>query len=123
MALKGIASLQKALSEIDEQQNKKLKGIFLQGLGNIASGTPVDEGRARSNWFLTVGSATTEKTQQENGDPHLGKMPNRVLGVRLFYSNNMPYINRLEYDGHSDQAPFGWVRSELLMMRAAIRKI
>ena len=133
MALKGLDNMRQALMEIDRPLNNKLKGIYLQGLGNIASGTPVDESRARSNWFLSIGSPSNETTEQDNGDPHLDKMPQSVLGKRVFYTNNMPYINKLEYggygdgpktaQGYSDQAVGGWVRKELLLMRAGIRKI
>ena len=55
----------------------------------------------------------------------------------MFYANDMPYINKLEYGGFpnpaanpkktvggfSDQAPKGWVRGELLKMRKRIRAI
>jgi hypothetical protein len=133
MALKGLDNMRQALMEIDRPLNNKLKGIYLQGLGNIASGTPVDESRARSNWFLSIGSPSNETTEQDNGDPHLDKMPQSVLGKRVFYTNNMPYINKLEYggygdgpktaQGYSDQAVGGWVRKELLIMRQGIRNI
>ena len=134
MALHGLDSLRQALDDIDRPVNNKLKTIYLQGLGNIAGGSPVDEGRARSNWFLKVGSKSNETTQQTNGDPHLDRMPESVLGKMVFYANNLPYINTLEYggyagdgpktsQGYSDQAVGGWVRKELLIMRAAIRVI
>lgn len=141
MALKGLRGVKMALAEIDKPINNKLKAIYLQGLGNVAGGTPVDEdggGRSRSNWFLSVGKPSNETTSQKNGDPHLDNMPANVLGKRVFYTNNMPYINTLEYGGYrgvgpktvaagggiySDQRPGGWVRKELLVIRAAIRGI
>lgn len=133
MALKGLTNVKKALSKIDEPYNKKLKGIYLQGLGNIAGGGPIDEGHLRSNWFLKVGSPSNETTTQTNEDPHLDRMPANVLGKRIFYANNLPYININEYGGYgdgpktrggfSDQSVGGWVRKELLIMRSAIRKI
>ena len=137
MALHGLNSLRDALSAIDEPVNDKLKVIYLQGLGNIALGGPVAQvegGRSRSNWFLKVGSPSNETTEQKNQDTHLDRMPQNVLGKRIFYANNLPYINTLEYggfpgngpktrDGYSDQAVGGWVRKELLIMRAGIRNI
>jgi len=133
MPLKGVKSVRQAISKADEPYNKKLKGVFLQGLGNISAGTPVDEGRAAGNWFLKVGNPSTETTSSTNGGDDLDKMPQWVLGKKLFYANNMPYINMLEYGGYddgaktrlgySDQAVGGWVRKELLIMRKGIRNI
>jgi hypothetical protein len=134
MALKGLGNVRKALGEVEKPLNKHLRGIFLQGLGNIAGGGPVDEGRARSNWFLKIGSPSNKTTKQINGDPHLGRMSTNVLGKKIFYTNNLPYISKLEYGGfpgngpktalgYSDQAVGGWVRVELLRMRKGIRAI
>ena len=65
-------------------------------------------------------------------------MPKSILGKRLFFTNNLPYINKLEYGGYPNppknvtgktaggfslQAPIGWVRKELKKMRKAIRNI
>lgn len=138
MALIGRKKVASSINKLIVAKNDKLRTVFLQGLGNIAKGSPIDEGRARSNWFLKVGSPSNEKINSTNGDPHLDKMPDVVIGKRLFYANNLPYINALEYglykgvgtktvlsNGgiYSDQAAGGWVRSELLRMRAGIRKI
>ena len=137
MPLHGLDNLRQALSDIDEPINNSLKAIYLQGLRQIVAGAVVavdDGGRSASNWFLKVGSPSNQTTEQKNGDPHLGPMPHNVLGKKLYYTNNMPYINKLEYggypgngpktiNGYSDQAPNGWVRKELLVMRAAIRAL
>ena len=138
MPLIGAKKVKQAMQDTKKPLNMKLKGIYLQGLGNIANGTPVDEGRARSNWFLKEGSPSTQVTDSVSGDPHLTSMPNWVLGVKLYYANNLPYINALEYGGYtgvgpktkagaggiySDQSVNGWVRSEVLVMRSAIRRI
>lgn len=138
MPVLGIESLRKKMAEIDEPLNDQLKAIYLQGLGNIATGTPVDDGRARSNWFLSVGTPSSETTNETDGDPHLDRMPDSILNKTVYYANNLPYIVNLEYGGYpgvgpktqsgaggiySDQAVGGWVRKELLIMRSAIRKI
>ncbi|GAF96509.1 unnamed protein product, partial [marine sediment metagenome] len=119
--------------------NRRLKAIYLQGLGNISIGTPIDEGRAANNWFLTENApfgGTTTLTSGNNSFEE--RMPQSVIGKKLYYTNNMPYIMALEYglykgvgpktvagDGgiYSDQAVGGWVRKELLTIRAAIRNI
>ena len=135
MPLKGRKKLDKAITKRIKEKDNALRGIFIQGLGNISGGTPVDEGRARNNWFLTLNSPANGVTSTTTGNTtNETRMPKSVLGKRLFYTNNLPYINVLEYGGfpgngpktalgYSDQAVGGWVRKELLVMRKAIRGI
>lgn len=134
MALHGAANVMAAIEAEIELRNDLLRAAILQSLGNIAVGTPVDQSRAASNWFLKIGSPSNKTTNSTNGDPHLNTMPNLVLGKRIFYVNNMPYINKLEYGGYPGDGPKttggfsnlaigGWVRTELLIMRQSIRNI
>jgi hypothetical protein len=135
MALKGRSGLDKAIDKQIKFKDNTLKGFYLTALNGIKSGTPVDEGRARNNWFLSVGAPFTGTTKLTNGNnSEVNKMPTNVIGKRLFYSNNLPYINKLEYGGYpgngpktsvgfSDQAVGGFARVNLLKLRNAIRKI
>jgi len=135
MPLKGLPEMRKALKKVDEPYNTALRAIYFQGLGNIAGGTPEDTGRAAGNWFMRDGTPSTESTTSTNGGDDLDKMPQWVLGKRLYYANNMPYINMLEYGGYPGTGPNtingwsrrvdigGWVRVELLSMRKGIRNI
>ena len=128
MPLHGVASLQAAINERVDNMNNSLRAKFLQALSNVAIGTPVDEGRAANNWFLT----TTRPSSQTRGKnksatasiTSLNKMPARVIGIKLFYSNNMPYINRLNYtDWAIVPGTRGWVNREMDQLRVAIRNI
>jgi len=148
MPLIGADNVKKEIRATRKRLNTGLKAVYLQGLGNIAAGTPVDEGRARNNWFLTTGSPFSGVTNTTAGnESYIYRMPSIVLGKKLYFTNNMPYINMLEYGGYpspvkrgtynkqtkqyekhtlfgySDQAVGGWVRGEMLMMRSAIRSL
>ena len=134
------------------KNNDNIRGVYLSGLTNITQATPADKGRARNNWFLSVGKASS-KTRAEGDKTGSGslasllKMPRIVLGKTLYYTNNLPYIKLLEYGGYpknvkrgtyikkqkkyqilsrngfSLQKPKGWVRSTLTKMRAKIKKL
>lgn len=148
MPLHGLDSTRAGMLAMRSRLNTSLKAVYLQGLGNIAGGTPVLEGRARNNWFLTTGTPFGGTTTTTSGnESYVYRMPSMVLGKKLYFTNNMPYINLLEYGGYpnpvkkgtynkktkqyekhtlfgySDQAVGGWVRGEMLMMRSAIRRI
>lgn len=97
----------------------------------IVSGTPVDTGRARSNWIVALdgpSSAVIDAyTPGEAGstagsnthaalDQGAGVIRNYRMGQEIHITNNLPYIQRLN-DGYSAQAPANFV--EQAVMEAA----
>lgn len=72
-------------------------------------------GTARGNWQAQIGAQPTSilDRQDENGQvtiaaaqPAIDDAPGEVLWI----TNNVPYIERLEFEGWSTQAPSGMVR-------------
>ena len=151
MPLLGRERVTKMTEEYYTRVNNDLRGVYFTGLFNIVKGTPVDEGRARNNWFLSIGapssSTTTSKAKGLGAIRQLQQMPKRVLNNKIFYTNNLPYIGVLEYGGYPDpvkrgswdvkdkkfikkssgkfstQAPDGWVRATLIAMKNKVRKL
>lgn len=152
MPLKGRAKVDKAIEETYLQANDDVRGVYLQGLYNIVIATPVDEGRARNNWFLTTGApsskSTTSKSKGLGAIRQLRQMPKRVVNQKMFFTNNLPYIETLEYGGYPNPvkkgtwvkksksyevrstggyskqvAPDGWVRKTLKAMAKKIRQL
>lgn len=88
--------------------------IALDGLSQIVRRSPVDTGRFRGNWDVSIGSISTTFTQEvdpsgaatiANGQAILGTYEQ----LRPIYiQNNLPYAQRLE-NGWSGQAPQGMV--------------
>ena len=146
MPLRGLKKTKQAVIDLSKKANKNLKGVYLAGLGNIIKETPVDEGRARNNWFLTTGSPSSSTTTL-TGDGQEITLPKNVLGKKIYFTNNLPYIGTLEYGeypdpvkkgsynkrsksfeilsigGFSKQAPKGWVRATLIKMQNKIRAL
>ncbi len=124
MPLLGLAATKKAIDNTRLEANRKLRKLYIKIYRNIILGTPVDTGRARANWFLTMSSHSNEQTGSSRLSmvKKLRPMPKIVLDEKIYLTNNLPYINKLEY-GHSKQAPKGWVRSELVRAQAEIRKL
>lgn len=85
--------------------------------------TPVDTGRARAGWDVTVGEPTAyvppEGTYGDKPFPEgvqiNGEQPSYVV-------NNLEYIEALEH-GHSKQAPAGMVRISMLEVQAEIEDV
>lgn len=102
-----------------EQARMIFQKIVIDLDSAIVLGTPVDEGRARGNWFPTINtpsSAVTNNTDK-SGSAALSAVTTNAaaldLGDIAWFANNLPYILPLE-NGHSGQAPAGMVDINLV---------
>lgn len=99
--------------------------LITQSLTNVILTTPVDTGRARANWQISLGSPAI--SQLANEDPGGGgtiaagtaKASQATTENIVFLSNNLPYIVALD-NGSSPQAPAGFVEASV---RAAIQSV
>lgn len=101
----------------------------------VVTSTPVDTGRARSNWrvstekqsdvFDAYAKGKGGKTVGENTSAALdqGKAAvDAATGNTIYISNNLPYIEPLN-DGSSAQAPAGFVELAVQAGEAEVKKI
>lgn len=94
----------------------------------VVMSTPVDTGRARSNWIAQLGVASNDvidayvegkdrSTEAQNTQQALdhaeGVIKGYTGGQEIHITNNLPYIERLN-DGHSAQAPANFVEEALI---------
>lgn len=126
-----------SLSDLDKRMNrlsKKLSGEvnkFVRKVAfiadqNVVLATPVDTGRARSNWIVSVSSPVNESIQPYKPglglgvgevanasaatDQALAALAGRRNGQDIYIQNNLVYIERLN-QGHSQQAPANFVQT------------
>ena len=103
----------KVVGTLEARVSKTALGL----LGDLKILTPVDTGRARSNWHLDVGAPTVQLVEPG------GDLPTDVsrytVNQTIFISNNVPYIRRLN-EGHSKQAPAGFVEDAVNNARSRI---
>lgn len=114
-----------------------VRQIAVDALRRVVLRTPVDTGRARSSWDLTVDTYST-RVAPETGLPpgeHGGQgvsfdpMAHNAAGIaaingrqKVYVVSNVEYIEALE-NGHSKQAPAGMVRVTLAEIEAEIEHI
>ena len=75
---------------------------------SIVKKTPVDTGRARGNWNISVGHDDT--LPKENTVPQfksVEEVPKVEGDESIYISNNLPYITKLEYGGYPKQPKGG----------------
>lgn len=110
------------------------KWIALKLYGMIMQKTPVDKGTLRGSWTISIGSQDTtpaNKTTSANQgqgltasekstlDAALAQMADAKLGQIIWINNAMPYVLRIEFDGHSRvKAPAGMVQISINEMRS-----
>jgi hypothetical protein len=102
----------------------KKAALFLDG--QLVQRTPVDTGRARSNWLASLGNPKTEAVEATQAAQALGRNSsiiskfNVLLNKTVFIANNLPYITRLN-EGSSNQAPAGFVDDAIMVTKASIK--
>lgn len=107
----------------NEQANTIFKKVIVDLDSRIVMGTPVDEGRARANWFPSLNAPSSAITDDVDtmGEVAVASAQRIASAAKLgdvaWMTNNLPYILKLE-NGHSTQAPAGMVDLNLLAVAA-----
>lgn len=97
-------------------------------LSRVVKRSPVDTGRFRGNWQVTIGLpasgnvATNDKSGAQAINSGAAVLASFQIGPSIFITNNLPYGPRLEYEGWSKQAPAGMVRITVAEYEGLIRK-
>jgi hypothetical protein len=106
-----------------------VRKICLDLLSNIVYNTPVDTGRARANWFTSIGSPVSTTIEFNASASSAAGVAvaqasadiAKATGNLFWISNNLPYIYRLEFEQWSKQAPNGMVRLAINKAERSIR--
>lgn len=90
----------------------------------VVFATPVDTGRARSNWRAALGGPFTSELEETSAMGAINQAESvinaRGPGETIYISNNVPYIQRLN-DGWSAQAPAGFVEQAMTVGRRIVQ--
>lgn len=111
-----VAGVDEWVDETPKALGKLHRAITLGMLRDVAIETPIDTGRARLNWQVGRGTAPASELDVQDGAASGAKVAAResaeVAAIKpfsiSFVANNVPYIGALN-DGHSNQAPSGFV--------------
>ena len=102
----------KFAKEVTEEHTKVLRLTALGVNRSLVMATPVDTGRARSNWWPSIGTPSNNRggvihnpIDRSKRMWSKGRMPPFAV---LFLTNNLDYIQELN-DGSSQQAPANFV--------------
>jgi hypothetical protein len=102
--------------------NKAILDLFTK----VVLDTPVDTGRARGNWQVSIGHSlessliTKDKDGNETIRSAQAKLLNDKTSFAVFIQNNLSYIKRLEY-GWSRKSPRGMLRKNIALMNSFLK--
>lgn len=115
-------TVEQAAEKLNQRMDKLVRGTLIGMTSKIIERSPVDTGRFRANWQLSIGHpAVTEVSGNDKSGARAKRNAAQTINStkvgRIFYlTNNLPYAEMLEY-GWSRQAPFGMVRRTLAEYR------
>lgn len=113
--------------KVPEKLTLLQKKVVLEALRRLVMKTPVDTGRARGNWQVTIGDPAMNQleTTDKNGAGTIAQglaAISHLPGYQVVWiSNNVDYIEALEH-GHSKQAPQGMLALTVEELRAMFRE-
>lgn len=106
-----------------------LRGASFDLFSAIILSTPVDKGTLRANWFVSLGVDTMETTNAKDttGSTTIKRAEVRLNPVSftdtIFFVNNMPYAERIEFDGYSAKADLGMVRINTIRWNSIVKRV
>lgn len=105
------------------------RGVAMRIFSGTIRSTPVDTGRLRANWQTSLGQPVDTVT--DNTDPSGAATIKAALGAvkqsptfgEIWFTNNLPYAHRVEYEGWSHtKAPAGMLRINFRRVAANLAK-
>jgi len=143
--MRGFAKRMKVISDgVGKNADAMVRKVVITVASSVALATPVDTGRARSNWRTQIGSPNENNRDDFAVKNKKGKVSKRMSatgaagisineavekskeyknksGTPVYITNNLPYIGRLN-EGSSKQAPEGFVQKAIIAGQRAINK-
>lgn len=114
--------------KVEGQALLVFKKVGMELLSRIVLKTPVDTGRARGNWVVSIGErdyVERDVTDKQGGNTIMaegGKVTALTDLRTIWVQNNLAYIGSLE-DGHSKQAPAGMVAVSIAEVESMFRRV
>lgn len=114
--------------EVEGKLREVTQKVAVEGLSRVVLKTPVDTGRARGSWTVSIGAPDSSEPGRldPGGQQAISEGSGRIGGMRepdvIYIQSNVPYIEVLE-NGHSAQAPNGMVALTVAELEAMFARV
>lgn len=121
--------MQQIVTKVGNRIDTRIRAATAEVFKNIIMMTPVDLGRLKQNWQCTIGEPFEgEISAPSDGEDYADNAVEKMQGVVpkkagkvVYLTNNVPYVQRIEYEGHSKiKAPDGMVRVSLALFEGIL---
>lgn len=121
------ADIRRFTDKAEKDTDKVVRAITFGLFREVIQRTPVDTGRLKGNWQATQGAPAygTDTTTDKDGNTTITRMAAGIggWGSVTYLANNLPYAQRIEFDGHSSvKAPAGMVRVSMRRINTIVRQ-
>ena len=114
------------------KQGKSLElmapAVFIDIAGGTIRDTPLKNGQLRANWRVGIDAPATgqlditDPSGQATQAALINQAPN-IFGRLVYFTNNLPYARRIEYEGYSSvKAPQGMLRININRFTDAVER-
>lgn len=119
------SDLRKFAEKCNRSLDDTCRAVAIKWFSSTVMSTPVDTGRLRGNWQITLDSPAQGVTNllDTSGAQVVANISQQVGGVGKvnYLVNNLPYAESIEY-GHSKQATQGMVRINFIRIKNIIEQ-
>lgn len=122
-----VIDIQRFVDKANGNLDLVVRKVALDLFKRVIMKTPVDTGRAKGSWLVSINSIPTgvPGTLDKDGSATIMRVSADVLTMKagqiITLVSNLDYINRLEY-GYSKQAPAGMVRITVVEFGGVVTK-
>jgi hypothetical protein len=116
--------MRKRGADIEPAVDDTVRKVALLANQTLIMATPVDTGRARANWQVSINAEVDSEVESTDAQGAMTRNKGVIDGYRggeLLIQNNVPYIGALN-NGSSAQAPAGFVEKALQAAAKAVAR-
>lgn len=119
--------MKKFANKAGHKYDEVIRASLIDIASKVILRTPVDTGRARGNWQVSLNDSPKDilDVKDKDGNTTIKAAVNNTEnapGNIWWLTNNLPYIQKLESGTHSQQSPSGMVRVTIEEFESSLKK-
>lgn len=119
MAVKNTVDLQKGIDAAVKAAEKVMRGTMFTLYSNTSRDTPVDTGRLRANWQVTLDQPATHHVSGGTLSNPVPTLQSYTIDKTMHLTNNLPYAEVIE-NGAANREPNFMLKRALANIKSSL---